>query len=169
MGESVQQHRSAAPTSLSIGVLTISDTRTLANDSGGQLIVEMLVAAGHVVAARELVPDHREQIVSAVLELCGNPAVDAIITTGGTGIARRDVTFEAVTSVMNRKLDGFGELFRMLSYQEIGPAAMLSRAVAGTVGSKVIFALPGSRNAIRLALEKLILPEIAHVAFETRK
>lgn len=169
MSESVQQHRSAAPTSLSIGVLTISDTRTLANDSGGQLIVEMLVAAGHVVAARELVPDHREQIVSAVLELCGNPAVDAIITTGGTGIARRDVTFEAVTSVMNRKLDGFGELFRMLSYQEIGPAAMLSRAVAGTVGSKVIFALPGSRNAIRLALEKLILPEIAHVAFETRK
>lgn len=169
MSESVRQHREAAGGKLSVGVITVSDTRTVENDSGGQLIVGMLEAAGHSVPERELVPDERERIVTAVLGLCGGAAVDAIITTGGTGIARRDVTFDAVSSIMDRQIDGFGELFRMLSFAEIGSAAMLSRATAGAIGATAIFALPGSRNAIRLAMEKLILPEIAHVVFEIRK
>ena len=167
--ESVQQHRAAAKESLSIGVLTISDTRSLPEDSGGALIVELVEGAGHRVAARKLVQDDRDTIVSAFLAIAGDPLVDAVISTGGTGIARRDVTFEAVTSIMDRQIVGFGELFRMLSFEEIGSAAMLSRATAGAIGSTAIFALPGSRNAIRLAMERLILPEIAHVVFEIRK
>lgn len=167
--ESVQQHRAAAADSLTIGVITVSDTRTLDDDTGGELIVEMLTSNGHTIAARLIVTDDREQIVNAVLDLAGNPAVDAIITTGGTGIARRDVTYEAVCSILDRQVDGFGELFRMLSWEEIGSAAMLSRATAGAIGSTAIFSVPGSRNAIRLAMEQLILPEIAHVVFEIRK
>lgn len=147
----------------------MSDTRTLDDDTGGELIVEMLTSNGHTIAARLIVTDDREQIVNAVLDLAGNPAVDAIITTGGTGIARRDVTYEAVCSILDRQVDGFGELFRMLSWEEIGSAAMLSRATAGAIGSTAIFSVPGSRNAIRLAMEQLILPEIAHVVFEIRK
>ena len=169
MSESVQQHRAAAEESLSIGVLTISDTRSLAEDSGGALIVELLEAAGHRVTARDIVKDDRDAIVSAMLSIVGDPRVDAVISTGGTGIARRDVTYEAVSSIMDRQIAGFGELFRMLSFAEIGSAAMLSRATAGAIGSTAIFALPGSRNAIRLAMERLILPEIAHVVYEVRK
>ncbi len=169
ISDSVQQHRQAAKDSLSIGVLTISDTRTRADDTGGALIVEMLQNAGHTVEDRRIVIDNREQIVSALLDLAGNPAIDAVISTGGTGIARRDVTYEAVSSIVDRRISGFGELFRMLSFEEIGSAAMLSRAIAGTIGSTAIFAVPGSRNAIQLAMEKLILPEIAHVVFEIRK
>lgn len=169
MSESVQQHRSAAETSLSFGVLTISDTRSLADDSGGSLIVELLEGAGHLVPARRIVIDDRDAIVSALLDFVSFPAISAIISTGGTGLARRDVTFEAVNSILDRSIDGFGEIFRMLSYAEIGSAAMLSRATAGTIGSTVVFALPGSRNAIRLAMERIILPEIAHVVYEVRK
>ena len=167
--DSVQQHRAAAEESLSIGVLTISDTRTLEDDTGGALIVELLRASGHRLAARGIVRDDRDAIVTAMLDMAGDPRVDAIISTGGTGIARRDVTFEAVSSILDRTIDGFGELFRMLSWEEVGSAAMLSRATAGAIGSTAVFALPGSRNAIRLAMERLILPEIAHVVFEIRK
>ncbi len=162
--ESVQQHRSAAAGSLTFGIITVSDTRTLANDTGGDLIAGLLQGAGHSVATRVVVTDDRERIVTAVLELVRDPTVDAVITTGGTGIARRDVTYEAVCSILDRQIAGFGELFRMLSWEEVGSAAMLSRATAGA-----IFSLPGSRNAIRLAMEKLILPEIEHVVFEIRK
>ena len=169
ISDSVQQHRQAAKDSLSIGVLTISDTRTRADDSGGDLIVEMLEAAGHTLAARVIIEDERDRIVSALLDLVSNPNVDAVISTGGTGIARRDVTYEAVSSIVDRRISGFGELFRMLSFEEIGSAAMLSRAIAGTIGSTAIFAVPGSRNAIRLAMERLILPEIAPVVYEMRK
>lgn len=167
--ESVQQHRTAASRSLSIGVITISDTRTWADDTGGALIVELLESAGHRVAHRSIVPDDQQQIVDAVLEYASKPPIDAVITTGGTGIARRDITFEAVRSVLDREIVGFGELFRMLSWDEIGSAAMLSRAIAGVIGEMAIFALPGSRNAIRLAMTRLILPEIEHVVFEIRK
>lgn len=169
MSESVHHHREAASSTLSIGVLTISDTRTMEDDTGGALLVELIEAAGHSVGARSIVGDERERIVSAVLDMVGDRSIDAVITTGGTGIARRDVTYEAVTSIVNQSIDGFGELFRMLSFAEIGSAAMLSRATAGSVGSTVVFALPGSRNAIRLAMERLILPEIAHVVYEIRK
>jgi molybdenum cofactor biosynthesis protein B len=167
--ESVQQHREEAVRSLSIGVITVSDTRTIEDDTGGALVEECLTSAGHRVAWRTIVTDDRDRIVSAVLDLANESSVDAIITTGGTGIARRDVTYEAITSILDRELTGFGELFRMLSWTEIGPAAMLSRATAGTVGHTAVFALPGSRNAIQLAMDKLILPEIAHVVLEIRK
>lgn len=167
--ESVQQHRSAAAGSLTFGIITVSDTRTLANDTGGDLIAGLLQGAGHSVATRVVVTDDRERIVTAVLELVRDPTVDAVITTGGTGIARRDVTYEAVCSILDRQIAGFGELFRMLSWEEVGSAAMLSRATAGAIGSTAIFSLPGSRNAIRLVMEKLILPEIEHVVFEIRK
>lgn len=167
--ESVQQHRSAAAGSLTFGIITVSDTRTLANDTGGDLIAGLLQGAGHSVATRVVVTDDRERIVTAVLELVRDPTVDAVITTGGTGIARRDVTYEAVCSILDRQIAGFGELFRMLSWEEVGSAAMLSRATAGAIGSTAIFSLPGSRNAIRLGMEKLILPEIEHVVFEIRK
>ena len=169
MSESVQQHRSEAEASLSIGVVTVSDTRSLVDDSGGALVIELLESAGHRIGGREIVKDDRDAIIGAMLELAGNPRVDAIISTGGTGIARRDVTYEAVSSVMDRQIDGFGELFRMLSYEQIGSAAMLSRATAGAIGTTAVFSLPGSRNAIRLAMERLILPEIEHVVFEIRK
>lgn len=167
--ESVQHHRKEAATSLSIGVITVSDTRTIDDDTGGALVIELASQAGHTIARRSIVTDDRDRIVSAILELAGDPAVDAVISTGGTGIARRDVTHEAVSSILDRELTGFGELFRMLSWEEIGSAAMLSRATAGAIGSTAVFALPGSRNAIRLAMEKLILPEIAHVVYEIRK
>jgi molybdenum cofactor biosynthesis protein B len=167
--ESVQQHRNESFASLSIGIVTVSDTRTLDDDTGGALVAEMVRQSGHDVACRAIVTDDRNRIVSAVLDLAGDPAVDAVISTGGTGIARRDVTYEAVSSILDRELTGFGELFRMLSWEEIGAAAMLSRATVGAIGSTAVFALPGSRNAIRLAMEQLILPEIAHVVHEIRK
>ena len=167
--ESVQQHRAAASTSLCFGVITVSDTRTFESDTGGALIVELLENAGHHVRKRSIVTDERESIVHSVLELTRDDDIDVVITTGGTGIARRDVTFEAMDSILDREIPGFGELFRMLSWQEIGSAAILSRATAGAIGSTAIFSLPGSRNAIRLAMERLILPEIAHVVFEIRK
>jgi len=169
MSESVQQHRAAAESSLSIGVLTVSDTRTLADDTGGSLLVEMIESAGHRVGTRAIVVDDRERIVNSVLDMVADPAIDVVISTGGTGIARRDVTYDAVTSILDRTIDGFGELFRTLSFEEIGSAAMLSRATAGAIGSTAVFSLPGSRNAIRLAMERLILPEIAHVVYEIRK
>lgn len=169
MSDSVREHRAAADDWLSVAVLTVSDTRSLMDDTGGALIVELLEQAGHRLAARSLVKDDRDAIVSAVLDLAGNPQVDAIISTGGTGIARRDVTYDAVSSIIDRQIVGFGELFRMLSYEEIGSAAMLSRATAGAIGATAMFVLPGSRNAIRLAMERLIIPEIAHVVFEIRK
>jgi molybdopterin adenylyltransferase len=148
-------------------VLTISDTRTEATDTSGDTIVEALRSAGHEVAGRRIVRDEpdvvREVVVSAT------PEVEVVITTGGTGITSRDSTYEAITSVLDKRLDGFGELFRMLSYEEIGSAAMLSRAVAGTIGRTAVFSLPGSQHAVKLAMEKLIVPEIGHVVRELRR
>jgi molybdenum cofactor biosynthesis protein B len=148
-------------------VLTISDTRTEATDTSGDTIVEALRSAGHEVAGRRIVRDEpdvvREVVVSAT------PEVEVVITTGGTGITSRDSTYEAITSVLDKRLDGFGELFRMLSYQEIGSAAMLSRAVAGTIGRTAVFSLPGAQHAVKLAMEKLIVPEIGHVVRELRR
>ena len=148
-------------------VLTISDTRTEANDASGGAIVELLTGAGHQVAGRRIVRDDpaavREAVQSAV-----NTA-DVIITTGGTGITARDSTYEALAALLDKQLDGFGELFRMLSYAEIGAAAMLSRATAGSIGATAVFSLPGSEHAVRLAMTKLILPEIGHVVRELRR
>ncbi len=169
MSESVQQHRESAPETVRIAVLTVSDTRTPETDTGGDVVEELMRGAGHEVVAREIVRDEAASIRTRLVDLLDRTDVDAVVTTGGTGISARDTTYEVVDRMIEKKLDGFGELFRMLSYEEIGAAAVLSRAVAGTVGTKLVASLPGSRNAVRLGVEKLLAPEIAHVVFELRK
>ena len=162
---STEEHRATAPSSVRCFVLTISDTRTTDNDTSGDLIVGLLVTAGHVLAGRTLVKDDPAAVRAAIVN--GRiGATQAIITTGGTGITSRDSTYETIASMLDKRLDGFGELFRMLSFHEIGPAAMLSRACAGTMGTTAVFSLPGSEAAVRLAMTKLILPEIGHVVRE---
>jgi molybdenum cofactor biosynthesis protein B len=162
-------HRRAAPASVPCAVLTVSDTRTLETDTGGALVAELLAGAGHPVQSRAIVPDDPEAIRRAALEALAHPEVRALIVTGGTGVAPRDVTPDALEPLLERVLPGFGELFRMLSWQEIGSAALLSRALAGLRAGCVVFVLPGSRGALRLALEKLILPELGHLAGEAVK
>ena len=169
MSESVEKHREASPERVRVAVLTISDTRTPETDTGGNAIVELMREAGHEVSRREIVEDDAPRIEVVLQEFLADARVDAVITTGGTGISARDTTHEVVSRLIDKKLDGFGELFRMLSYEEIGAAAILSRAVAGASGSKFIACLPGSTNAVRLAMEKLLVPEIPHVVFELRK
>jgi molybdenum cofactor biosynthesis protein B len=150
-------------------VLTVSDTRTAATDASGDAIVSLLEAAGHRLSGRALLPDDPVAVAARVAAELKNDWPGAIITTGGTGISRRDSTYEAITGLLEKRLDGFGELFRMLSFQEIGPAAMLSRATAGIAGSRAIFVLPGSEHAVRLAMTRLILPELRHVIAEAIK
>ena len=145
-------------------VVTVSDTRTLEDDPSGDRACELLCEAGHEVRERGVVRDDRQAIAAVVRAGAVNPEIDAVLLTGGTGLAPRDVTPEAVAEILERRLDGFGELFRMLSFEEIGPAAMLSRAVAGTIGRTVIFALPGSTAAVDLGVRRLIVPELAHIA-----
>jgi molybdenum cofactor biosynthesis protein B len=169
MSQSTQQHRSEAPKSVRCAVVTVSDTRTLENDRGGQMLVEGLAAAGHTIARREIVPDDPKRIRSLVEELADATALDAILITGGTGIAARDQTYETVSGLLTKTLPGYGELFRMLSYEDIGPAAILSRTIGGVIGQVVLLTMPGSPSAVRLALDKLILPELAHVVYEARK
>jgi len=147
-------------------VLTISDTRTPATDSGGTVIVEALEAADHTLAARAIVRDQPPAIEAQLRAWIAEPGVQAILTTGGTGIARRDTTVEVVERLIDRPIPGFGELFRMLSYPQVQAAAMLSRALAGLCGDTVIFALPGSPDAVRLAMERLIIPELPHLLWE---
>ncbi|CAN5724275.1 molybdenum cofactor biosynthesis protein MoaB [soil metagenome] len=169
MSESVHQHREAAPDHVRIATLTISDTRTPEDDTGGDKIQELLEEAGHEIVAREIVRDDVAQIQTTLVQLLARGDVDAVVTTGGTGISARDTTYEVVERMLDKKLDGFGEIFRVLSYEEIGAAAILSRATAGAVSNKFLACLPGSRNAVRLAVEKLLVPEIAHIVFELRK
>ena len=166
---SVSDHRQQAPASVSVHVITVSDTRTLDTDASGRAIVELLQGAGHRVAGRTLLRDEAEDVRATVRHLASEALVDVVITTGGTGITARDGTFEAVDSLLTKRLPGFGELFRSLSYQQIGAAAMLSRATAGLVGPMVVVALPGSRHAVRLALEELVLPELGHLVREARR
>ena len=160
-------HRKDAPKSVRCFVLTISDTRTEANDTSGDAIQELLSGAGHELVGRQIVRDDPHAVRAMVMVQA--PNADVIVTTGGTGITARDSTYEAIVGVLTKKLDGFGELFRMLSYAEIGTAAMLSRAVAGSIERTAVFSLPGSEHAVRLAMTKLILPEIGHVVRELRR
>jgi molybdopterin adenylyltransferase len=166
---STAEHRREAPASVAVHVVTVSDTRTLETDVSGTLIAELLGHAGHRVHGRTLLRDEPADVRRAVVALSATPGVDAVITTGGTGITARDGTFEAVDGVLTKRLPGFGELFRSLSYQQVGAAAMLSRATAGLVDRTVVIVLPGSRDAVRLALEELILPEIGHLVREARR
>ena len=169
MSESVEKHREAAPEHIRIAVLTISDTRTPENDTGGDVIQDLMQEAGHEITGRSIVKDEPSSIRTVLVDLLADTEVDAIVTTGGTGIAARDTTYEVVDRMIDKKIDGFGEIFRMLSYEEVGAAAVLSRAVAGAVGTKFIASLPGSRNGVRLAVEKLLVPEISHIVFELKK
>jgi molybdopterin adenylyltransferase len=164
---SVQTHRKDAPASVACFVLTISDTRSAANDTSGDAIVDALTSAGHAVTGRAIVKDDPAAVRAVVSEQAS--AARAIITTGGTGITSRDSTYEAIAALLDKRLDGFGELFRMLSYDEVGSAAMMSRACAGAIGRTVVFALPGSEQAVRLAMAKLILPEIGHIVRELNR
>ncbi|MGD0291423.1 MAG: molybdenum cofactor biosynthesis protein B [Candidatus Binataceae bacterium] len=157
-----EHHRHSAHTHLKLGVITASDTRDAASDESGRLIRELLEGAGHRVAYYEVLPDSPEQIAEAVRQ--GLHDLDGVIINGGTGIAARDSTIEAIRPLIDKELEGFGELFRALSYNEIGSAAFLSRALAGISGGKIVVALPGSPNACRLAMEKLLLPELGHMA-----
>ena len=150
-------------------VITCSDTRTPDTDTSGQLIQKLLMKQGHNVAAYHLVKDEPDQIKARIAEGTGNDQVQAIIINGGTGISRRDSTFEAVDGMLEKRLDGFGEVFRFLTYQEIGSAAIMSRATAGIIKGRVLFSTPGSENAVRLAMEKLILPELGHLVKELTK
>jgi len=166
---SIEQHRAAAPRSVRCAVITVSDTRTAETDTSGALIRERLERWGHQVIAYAIVPDEADQIGQLLDEFLERPDCDAVLLNGGTGIARRDVTYEAVAARLEKRLDGFGELFRWLSYREIGTAAMLSRAIAGVARGKVVIAMPGSTGAVRLAMDELVLPELAHLVFEARK
>jgi molybdenum cofactor biosynthesis protein B len=162
-------HRKQAPGQVPTAVITVSDTRTLETDTGGALVAESLEAAGHPVVRREIVADEPSQIRAVLASALEMTEVAAVILTGGTGVAPRDQTPEAVEPLLDRVVPGFGELFRQLSYADIGSAALLSRALAGLAGGKVVFVIPGSRGAVRLAMEKLIVPEIAHLAGEAVK
>lgn len=157
-----QHHHHGSHKSLRVGVVTASDTRSAETDESGRLIREMLAAAGHRVEYYAVLPDEPSRIRGALLENLAR--LDAIIVNGGTGISARDSTIEAVRPLLDKELEGFGELFRHLSYQEIGPAAILSRALAGVAMGKIVVSLPGAPAACRLAMEKLLIPELGHMA-----
>ena len=169
MSEAVHKHKESAPETVRVAILTISDTRTPETDTGGDVAEEILEGAGQEVVERRIVRDEVSGIRNNLIDLLARSDVDAVLTTGGTGISARDTTYEVVERMIEKKLDGFGEVFRMLSYEEIGSAAIMSRALAGSVGSKFLASLPGSRNAVKLAVEKLLVPELAHVVFELSK
>lgn len=165
----VQEHRRSAPHRLGFAIVTASDSRDATTDRGGPLLADLATAAGHLLAASRLVPDDAAALAGAVRAALAEPAVDVVLVTGGTGPAPRDVTVEAIRPLFEKELPGFGELFRALSFAEIGAAAMLSRATAGVARGKAIFLLPGSPAALSLAMERLVLPEIAHLVAQARR
>jgi molybdenum cofactor biosynthesis protein B len=164
-----EEHKQRAPRAVRCFVVTVSDTRTEETDTSGRAISDLLERAGHHVAGRVIVKDEAALVRAVVERQLAASDVDAIITTGGTGIAARDTTFEAVDSLLDKRLPGFGELFRVLSYEQIGSAAIMSRATAGISGGRILIALPGSESAVRLAMEKLLLPELGHLVQQARK
>lgn len=165
----VDEHRTKAPTSVRVAIVTVSDTRTEADDFSGKAIAEILTGAGHKVLRKTIVKDDVREIQRVLRELFETPEVEAIVMNGGTGISKKDVTLEAVEQFQEKVLPGFGELFRALSYQEIGPAAQLSRATAFVAEGKVVFCIPGSEKASRLAASRLIAPELGHILWEARR
>lgn len=162
-------HKAAGPVRVRVFVLTVSDTRTDATDSSGLAICELLEANGHHVAGKAIEKDEPARVAELVRQQAAIADVGAIITTGGTGLTSRDSTFEAIDALLTKRLPGFGELFRMLSWEQVGAAAMLSCAVAGIYRGKVVISTPGSPAAVRLAWEKLILPELQHLAWEATR
>jgi molybdopterin adenylyltransferase len=163
------EHKATAPRTLGCWVLTISDTKTPETDTSGAVIRERLMAAGHRVVGSTIVRDEPTDVQRVVREACGHPDVHAVISTGGTGITSRDSTFEAIEALLDKRLPGFGELFRVLSYADVGAAAMLSRAQMGIHARRIVVSLPGSPNACRLALDKLLVPELPHLVREVSR
>jgi molybdenum cofactor biosynthesis protein B len=166
---SVSEHKAQAPHRVGCFVLTVSDTRAPDTDTSGRAIRELLEQAGHAITGSAIVKDDPELVTQQVRRQLAEGDTRVIITTGGTGITARDSTYEAIDRLLEKRLDGFGELFRAISYQEIGAAAMMSRATAGTCGRKAIFILPGSENAVRTAMARLILPELGHIVQQLDK
>ena len=164
-----REHKATAPKTVGCFVLTVSDTKTAETDTSGAVIRELLAAAGHRVVESRIVRDEPRDVARIVREACTRGDVQAVLLTGGTGITSRDSTFEAVEALLDKRLPGFGELFRMLSFQEIGAAAMLSRAQMGLHARRIVVSLPGSPNACRLALEKLLIPELGHLLREASR
>lgn len=165
-----QEHKKEAPKTVYCKVITVSDTRDVDTDKSGRLMIELLEAAGHKTVDFVIVKDETNLIQREIIKGCEREEVDVILINGGTGMARRDVTIESVQSLLEKEMVGFGEIFRMLSYQEdIGSAAILSRAIAGVVRNKAVFSTPGSTGAVKLAMNRLILPEIGHVVRELKK
>lgn len=164
-----KEHKALAPQRVGCVVITCSDTRTPDTDISGRLMMQLLKEHGHEIAAYHLVKDEPAQIRAIIEKAACTNGVQAILINGGTGISRRDSTFEAIDALLEKRLDGFGEVFRYLTYQEIGSAAILSRATAGTFHGRIIFSTPGSEGAVRLAMEKLILPELGHIVRELTK
>jgi molybdenum cofactor biosynthesis protein B len=163
------EHKTYAPTAVTCFVLTVSDTRSADTDTSGQAIRQMLESAGHKLTGSTIVRDEPDVVRQAVKLEVVAAHTEVVIITGGTGLSSRDTTYEAVSGLFDKRLDGFGELFRMLSFEDIGPAAMLSRATAGVAGQTAIFLLPGSEKAVRLAMERLILPELGHIVDQISK
>ncbi len=175
MAETSKKHKEKAPKKLGFAVITVSTSRYKASQAGKpvtdesrDLILKILKNGGHTIATQRLITDDKNMIQKAMLEMLKSPKVDVIMSTGGTGITPADVTIEAVKPLLEKELPGFGELFRHLTYQEIGSAAVMSRAVAGVANGKAVFCLPGSPHAVKLCLERLILPETAHIVLHAR-
>lgn len=159
-----REHRRAGPATVPCAVITVSDTRDESTDSSGAFLVRVLRRAGHAVLDYRILRDDPPRIVRHLRALAAAGRARAVLLSGGTGIAARDSTYEAVSGLLEKRLDGFGEVFRSLSYRQIGPAAILSRAVAGLYRGMVIFSMPGSEDAVRLAMTRLVLPELGHAA-----
>lgn len=166
---SYHEHKERSPRSVSCAVLTISDTRTEQDDESGGLIKQKLTQNGHRVMSYSILKDEADSIKQKISELLRQEELQVIITNGGTGVSHRDVTVETISPILEKKLDGFGELFRFLTYQEIGTGSIMSRALAGVAGGKVILCLPGSPGAVNLAMDKIILPEIGHLVREATR
>jgi len=166
---SVEEHRRFAPAALGFAVVTVSDSRSPRDDTSGDTIRRLAVAAGHRVEVSALVKDDVAAIRRALAEILATPGIDVVVVTGGTGFAPRDLTIDAAVPLFERQVEGFGELFRMLSFRQVGAAAMLSRADAGLALGRAVFLLPGSPKAVALAMEELILPEAGHLISQARK
>ena len=163
------QHKQQAPRAITCAVLTVSDTRSLNTDRGGAEIIRRLEAHGHTIAARDICADDPTLITGCINGWRNELAPDAILVTGGTGISPRDHTYETISQILTKPIPGYGELFRWLSYQEIGSAAMLSRTVGGLVDRTLVLTMPGSPAAVQLAMDKLILPELGHLVQQAHK
>jgi molybdenum cofactor biosynthesis protein B len=169
MVDSVADHRVQGGQQCGCCVITVSDTRTIETDGGGKLVVERLATAGHKVLRREIIPDEPEPMIALLRECESDANIQAVLLTGGTGIASRDQTFETVSGLLSKTIPGYGELFRALSFSEIGSATILSRTIGGLMSQTVVLTMPGSPKAVELAMEKIIMPELGHLVYEANK